>query len=59
MFFLAALGLHCFLRTLEFFNCGEVGLFFLAERGLLIAMTFVVEQRLQYVQATVVVAHRL
>ena len=58
-FFLAAWGLHCFLRALEFFNCGEVGLFFLAEQGLLIAIfSLVVEQELQYSQASVVVAKR-
>ena len=58
-FFLAARGLHCYLRALEFFNCGEVGLFFLAEQGLLIAIfSLVVEQELQYSQASVVVAKR-
>ena len=40
--FLAALGLHCFVRT--FSSCGERGLLFIAVRGLLIAVASLVAE---------------
>ena len=56
--FLAALDLHC--CSWAFSSCEGQGLLFVVVRGLLIVMTFLVEQhRLWGTQASVVVAHRL
>ena len=55
---MAALGVHCSVRA--FSSCGELGLLFVAVRGLLVAVaSLVAGARALGVRASVVVALRL